>query len=539
MFDELVDEVFAHTAALYPGSAVYLGLHEYDARVPDWSAAAVEASLDRMTELMAQIDGLEQLTEDQRLDRRQLGASVRHMRYEWEDERRYVRNPMAWVYLLDPDLYLKRTYAGERHRAAVVMELMSHARAVLDQARTRLEPVLAKTICEWGITAARGLASMLREDVVPAFPTLAEDREFRSKLIAATAAAAHELDAFAAWIEAERLHAADDSFAIGRENMEKMLATGEMLEISLDELLEVAEADLARNLDAFRETAAGIDDTLSAREVYQKYVESVHAPRGGLVAQTEEMLENIRSFLIDRDLITVPSEVRAKVGPTPRHLRWAFAMMDTPGPYETEATEAYYLVTPTEPEWDEEKAEEWLRALNTFALEDISIHETYPGHYVHFLHYANAPTETSRRLASYAFTEGWAHYTEQMMWEEGYREGDPRFRMAQLAEALVRNCRMVCAIRLHAHGMSVDEAALFFEENAFYPPSPARKEAERGTFDPGYLSYTVGKLQILRLREDIRGARGSDFSLKGFHDDMLSRGAPPVQLMREVLLGPQ
>jgi hypothetical protein len=536
MFDELVDELFAHAFDLYPGWAVYLGLHDYDGRVPDWSADAVDSALGEVAGLMRKLEGLEDLTAEQRLDLKQLGASVRNTAYEWNEERRQLRNPMPWIYLLDPDLHLKRIYADEPRRARVVIELLSHTSAVLDQARSRLDPVLARTICEWGITAARGLAGMLRDDVVPAFPALAEDASLEAELNSAIATAADELDAFAAWIEAERLPGADESFAIGRDNMEKMLATGEMLEISLEELLEVAEADLARNLTAFRETAAGIDDTLSARQVYEKYVESDHAPRGGLVAQTEGMLEEIRSFLIDRDLITVPSEVRAKVAPTPRHLRWAFAMMDTPGPYETEATEAYYLVTPTEPEWDDEKADEWLRALNTFALEAISIHEAYPGHYVHFLHFANAPTETSRRLASYAFTEGWAHYTEQMMWEEGYREGDPRFRMAQLAEALVRNCRMVCSIRLHAHGMSVDEASSFFEENAYYPPTPARKEAERGTFDPGYLSYTVGKLQILRLREDIRSAQGSGFSLKQFHDDMLSRGAPPVELMREVLL---
>jgi uncharacterized protein (DUF885 family) len=270
--------------------------------------------------------------------------------------------------------------------------------------------------------------------------------------------------------------------------------------------------------------------------VYEIHVAAIHAPRNELIAHTEAVLEDIRRFLIDRDLITVPSEVRAQVAPTPGHLRWAFAMMDTPGPYET-ATDAYYFVTPTETEWSDAQADEWLRTLNTFALEDISIHEAYPGHYVHFLHYDHAPTEVSRRLASYAFTEGWAHYAEQMMWEAGYRAGDPRFRLAQLSEALVRNCRFVCAIRLHAHGMTVDEATQFFVDHAFYHQLPARKEAERGTFDPGYFSYTLGKLQILQLREDCRAAWGDGFSLKRFHDALLSRGAPPVETMRKVLLG--
>ena len=256
-----------------------------------------------------------------------------------------------------------------------------------------------------------------------------------------------------------------------------------------------------------------------------------------MVEAAESLLEEIRSFVIDRGLVSVPSEVRALVASTPPHLRWAFALMDTPGPYETEATEAYYYVTPPELDWDEEQTAEWMAALNTFALQDISIHETYPGHYVHFLHVNRAPTEVSRRVASYAFVEGWAHYTEQMMWEAGWGNGDVRFRLAQLGEALVRNCRFVCAIRMHAHGMSVDEATRFFVDRAFYPETPARAEAERGTFDPGYFSYTLGKLQILRLRDDYRERQGAEFSLREFHDRLLSRGAPPVELMRRVLLG--
>jgi hypothetical protein len=328
---------------------------------------------------------------------------------------------------------------------------------------------------------------------------------------------------------------ADDGFAVG-DGLEEMLRLGELVDIPLDRLLAMGKADLEANLDAFREAAAGLEPGLEPSAVYDRHVASEHPAGGDLVAAARSMLEDIRTFLVDRDLITVPSEVRAIVAPTPRHLRWAFAMMSTPGPYETEATEAYYYVTPPEPAWDEDRVEEWLNALNRFALEDISIHEAYPGHYVHFLHFDSAPTEVSRRVSSYAFVEGWAHYTEQMMWEEGYRDGDLRFRLAQLAEALVRNCRFVCAIEMHAHGMTVDEATRFFMENAFYPETPARKEAERGTFDPGYFSYTLGKLQILRLREDYRAAMGSAFSLRDFHDRLLSRGAPPVEVIRQVLL---
>jgi hypothetical protein len=363
------------------------------------------------------------------------------------------------------------------------------------------------------------------------------DRLTEVRTIEAAGGAAEALRSFEAWIAEELIPAGDDSFPIGAGGMEEMLRIAELIEMPPAELLALGEADLDANLDAFRETAARLDPDLTPREVYGRHVASVHSTAADLIPSTRDMLERIRGFLVERDLITIPSEVRATVAETPRHMRWAFAMMDTPGPYETEATEAYYFVTPVEPAWSPEQAEEWLRTLNRYALTDISIHEAYPGHYVHFLHFASAPTEVSRRTASYAFTEGWAHYAEQMMWEEGFSDGDPRFRLAQLTEALVRNCRFVCAIEMHAGEMSVEQATRFFVDNAFYDEGPARKEAERGTFDPGYFSYTLGKLQILRLREDYREAAGGDFTLRRFHDRLLSRGAPPVELMRRVMLG--
>lgn len=535
MFDRLVEDVFAALWALDPAAAVYLGKHEYDGMVPDWSAGTVTAHLADLDRFSAELLALDDLDEDQGLDRELLIAAIEKVRFEWMVLRSAARNPMDWVYLLDPDLYMKRDYAPEVDRAAVVTRLLRSADAVLDLARDRLDPVLARTIVEWGITTARGLGTMIAEEVPIAFVGLESTDEGRA-LLAASRRAAASLEAFADWLETERLPQADHSFAIGGENMEELLRVSEMIEMSLDEMLAMAETDLAANRAAFVAAAAELDPDRSPREVYERYVASVHAERGELASETEQMLEDIRSFLIDNDVITVPSEVRALVAETPRHLRWAFAMMDTPGPYETEATEAYYYVTPTEPEWDDARAEEWLRALNTFALEDISIHEAYPGHYVHFLHYHSAPTDVSRRLTSYAFTEGWAHYAEQMMWEAGYRAGDTRFRLAQLSEALLRNCRFVCAIRLHAHGMTVDEATEFFIENAFYSEVPARKEAERGTFDPGYFSYTVGKLQILALRDAYRERVGRDYTLKDFHDRLLSRGAPPVEMMRRVML---
>jgi uncharacterized protein (DUF885 family) len=238
------------------------------------------------------------------------------------------------------------------------------------------------------------------------------------------------------------------------------------------------------------------------------------------------MLEELRQYLIDRDLISVPSEVRCKVKETPSFMRWGFAFMDSPGPFEEKAKEAYYYVTPTEKEWTPTQKEEWLRRFNYSTLADVSIHEAYPGHYVHFLHASNVMSPVRKAFGSYSFVEGWAHYCEQMMMEEGYKEVEPVQRFAQLSEALLRNCRYVVAIMMHTNRMTLDEATRFFMENAFMEELPARKEAMRGTFDPGYLNYTLGKLLLLRLREDSARAACAGLSAReGQRPDFVSDDA--------------
>ncbi|MFQ5947799.1 MAG: DUF885 domain-containing protein [Acidimicrobiia bacterium] len=534
-FDRLVDDISAVLWELSPAWAVYLGRHEYDGAVPDWSPATVDGHLSRLEALRRGLHELDGLDQDQELDRVQLTATIDSELFQWEILRWWRRNPMEYIFPLGVETYLNRSYAPMAHRAAKIADVVEAVPRLLGQGKENLERVVPRTFCQWAITMANGAAGFLTEGLPDAVGAL-HDPRLADRVSEAIETAAGALRDYADWVEAELMPKADDGFAIGSDNMEELLRRGELVSMDLEELLAIGEADLAANLAAFRETAAAIDPDLEPRQAYDEHVASVHFTAQELIPSTEAMLEEIRTFLIDHDIISVPSEVRARVAETPRHLRFAFAMMDTPGPYETEATEAYYYVTPVEDDWEEEQAQQWLKTLNRYALEATSIHEAYPGHYVHFLHYDHAPTETSKRTWSYAFVEGWAHYTEQMMWEQGYRGGDDRFRLAQLSEALVRNCRLVCAIKMHTQGMSVDEATRFFVDNAYYEETAARKEAERGTFDPGYFSYTLGKLQILRLREDYRKAMGDGYSLREFHDRLLSRGAPPVELMRRVML---
>ena len=307
--------------------------------------------------------------------------------------------------------------------------------------------------------------------------------------------------------------------------------------MTLDRVAEVGRTNLEDNLSRIRELAATIAPGRPVQEIVANI--SLHHPTAAaLIPDTREMLEDIRQALIDHDIISLPSEDRCQVVETPAYMRYAFAAMDSAGALENRATESFYYVTPVEEQWTAEQAEEWLSKFDYNTLRIISIHEVYPGHFVHHLHnrYGRSLPSVNRVATSYAFTEGWAHYTEQMMLETDYGRGRPELMLTQLLEALVRNCRYVCSVAMHTGDMTVDEATQFFVENAYMAEHPARREALRGTFDPGYLNYTLGKLMILKLRDDFRRERDGGFTLRGFHDELLSYGAPPIPLLRDVML---
>ena len=254
--------------------------------------------------------------------------------------------------------------------------------------------------------------------------------------------------------------------------------------------------------------------------------------------------------MIEHKLVKIPSDVRAQVKETPAYRRaTTFASMDTPGPFEKKGTEAYYYVTPVESDWPDAQKNEWLTSFNYYTTDVVTIHEAYPGHYVQFLHLnASSATKVEKIFGSYAFVEGWAHYCEKMLLDEGYGGGKKetptdeeakraaKYRMAQADEALLRLCRLCVSIKLHTQKMSVDDATKFFQDNCYYEAKPARSEAMRGTFDPGYLNYTLGKLQILKLRDDYKAQEGDEFSLQKFHNEILDHGMPQIRLLREILL---
>jgi uncharacterized protein (DUF885 family) len=315
------------------------------------------------------------------------------------------------------------------------------------------------------------------------------------------------------------------------------LAYDELLDIPLDRLLAIGEANLKKDHDAFVETAREINAARPAMAV-MKSVSDRHPSESGLIADAQRTIEMARQFLVDRGIVTIPSEVRPIIKETPPYARsGGFASMDTPGAYETKATEAYYYVTPPEKNWTAKQKDEHLRLFNPPVMEMITIHEAYPGHYLQFLYSKQFPTKTRKLTAAGSNVEGWAHYAEQMMVEEGFGKGDPRIRLAQLSEALTRDCRYVAGIKLHTAGMTVDEGTKLFVNQCFQEPQVAFEEARRGTYNPTYLYYTFGKLAIYKLREDYRKTKGDQFRLKEFHDSFVKQGGLPIKAMRMLLLG--
>jgi uncharacterized protein (DUF885 family) len=549
-FVRLAEEFLTSYLAWRPQMGTSLGLHEYDGKITDFSRASLDAELARLRRFDQKLAALpiSSLSPQTFYDYRILRAGIHNELFKFEQMHSYTRNPMTYAGVLDVNIYIKRNFAPLEERVRSIIAIEKQAPTILAAARANLADSLAKPFVETAIEIANGSADFLGKELVEALkevknePLMTEFRAANEKTIA-------ELRAYVSWLQKEKLPRAHTDYALGREKFQKMLRDGELIPLSSEQVLEFGLKELHREQAVFTEAARTIDPTKKAIEVF-KEIQKDHPTEESLIPDTRKNLEAIRQFLIDHKIVTLPSEVRARVEETPQFDRaTSFASMDTPGPFESKATEAYYYVTPVEKDWTPKQKEEWLTAFNFYTTDVVSIHEAYPGHYTQFLCMNASPaTKLEKILSSYAFVEGWAHYSEQMLLDEGFgasHSSDPtpadrlkaaKYRLAQSDEALLRLCRLCVAIKTHCEGMSMDDATRFFEENCYYEHKPARQESIRGTFDPGYLYYTLGKLEILKLRRDYQKQEGPAYSLQRFHDELLRHGMPPIRLLREIML---
>jgi uncharacterized protein (DUF885 family) len=521
----------------YPTSGSRIGRHEYDGKLPDFSPGRVRRRLDELRRGLAQLSRIasNDLDPEQQLSYRLLEQFLKRDLFTLEEVRPLETNPMGQVGHLNVGGYVRRDYAPLADRLRSATQALKHAPEFLETLDASLSAEIGRPVLEMSIESYAGMARFYRVDLAEAIRGFG-DRAILDEFNQAREAAALALDRFADKLK-DRLRGAPEDFAIGPRLYSSMLAISEGVDLPLSALVDLGQANLERNLAQLAEIAASVGPGQSIREVVAQINQS-HPTAQGLIPETREMLESIRQALIDLDLISIPSEDHCQVVETPTYMRYAFAAMDSPGSLETRATESFYYVTPVEDDWTPQQQEEWLSKFDYSTLQIVSIHEVYPGHFVHHLHnrYGRPLPLVNRVASSCAFTEGWAHYTEQMMLETDYGKGQPALRVTQLLEALVRNCRYLCSLGMHTQGMSVEEATRFFMGYAYMEELPARREALRGTFDPGYLNYTLGKLMILKLRDDHHREQQAAYSLKNFHDRLLSYGAPALPLLREVML---
>jgi uncharacterized protein (DUF885 family) len=539
-FAAFVDEYFDAYFTWRPAEGTAAGLHQYDTKLEDRSAGAVAGRIAELKKLLQQLTRLRsgKLTADEAIDAEVLAGSLRAELMDLEILQNWRKNPMG--YISTPagaiDGLMKRNFAPATDRLRSAIVRLKAIPAMYETMRKNVDNP-PREFTDLAMRMGEGSVGYFKESVRDwARESAGKDEALFAEFEAANAAVIKSLEEAVAWLKKDLLLRSKGSFAIGATNFADELRYEELVEIPLDKLLAIGEANLRRDHEAFVTTAKKIDPNKTPAEVMHTLSDD-HPTESDLIPSARRTIEKIRSFVVDHHIVTIPSEVRPTVTETPPFARnGSYASMDTPGAFETKATEAFYYVTPPEKNWSAKEKEELLRLFNGPVMQIVTVHEAFPGHYIQFLYAKQFPTKTRKLATCGTNVEGWAHYCEQMLVEEGYGGGDPKIQLAQLSEALLRDCRFVVGIKLHTRGMTVEEGGKFFETEGFQEPSTGYEEARRGAYNPTYLYYTLGKLQIYKLREDCRRVKGKDFRLETFHNEFVKQGGIPIKLIRRILL---
>jgi len=540
-FHELVDAYFEDYFKTNPSQATSVGFHQYDHQLEDFSLAAHETNRRKLVEYLAAFQALNprMLSAMERDDREIMIATIHSLLLEEDRVQMWRKNADNYSSAVTSSIFalIKRDFAPPEERLRSVIEREKQIPRALTQARGILRNP-PKIYTDIAIEQLPGNIDFFQTTVPEAFKEVkaaALRAEFKSSNDATIAA----LKDYQRWLQKDLLPRSRGTFAIGAENYRLKLLYDEMVDVPLPRLLKIGYARLRKDQQALVDAARRIDPNKKPEDVL-KELERDHPTADNLLASAQKQLDGLRQFLIDHKIITVPGGAQAKVVETPSFMRaTTFASMDTPGPYETKATEAYYNITLPDPSWSKEKQEEYLEGYNYPLLSNVSVHEVWPGHYTQFLWVKNNPELSKVRKLTGAGTnsEGWAHYSEEMALDEGLYNNDPRYRLAQLVDALLRDCRYIVGIKMHTQGMTMEQAKEFFVTEGRQQKVVGEMETKRGTGDPTYLMYTLGKLEILKLREDYRRKMGARFSLQEFHDRFIKAGNPPVKIVRRELMG--
>ena len=515
-----------------PALAVSAGRHEFDGQLPAWTAAAIAQEIKTLhaerERAMAFKDAA--LSDAARFERDSIIARIDHDLFWKETAEDPFKNPAYYIADLDPAPYLTRSYAPLETRMRAFINYERAIVTAVGQMKTNLRLPLARPLLERGLSASKGFADFYHKDVAKAFASIT-DAALQAQFKEANGAAEAAMRDLSAWYISNRKNATDD-FALGEEKFTQMLAATERVTTPLAELEKVGAADLARNSAALRAACAAYLPGKSVRSCIDKAAHNKSA--GGPVETARKQLADLRSFIETKGFVSIPGNEQALVEEAPPYNRDNFAYIDIPGPYEKGTASVFYIAPPN-PAWPPKMQHDYLPGRADLLF--TSVHEVWPGHFLQFLHSNSNGAMVNRVFVGYAFAEGWAHYGEELMWEEGLGNGDPETHIGQLMNALLRNVRFVSAIGMHAHGMKLAESERLFREEAYADAGSARQQALRGAYDPAYLNYTMGKLMIRKLRDDWTRTRGGQAAWREFHDRFLSYGGPPIPMVRAAMMG--
>jgi uncharacterized protein (DUF885 family) len=539
-FGKLADRYFDEVVFRYdPVSATQAGFHQYDPLLPPGSRSEVQSEIADLKKFEAQFQAFDArgLSAGVAADRELALAQIRGTILALESIRTWEKNPDLYSSGASGAVFtiMSRTFAPPADRLKSVIAREKAIPALFQSARENLKNP-PRIYTEIALEQLPGIVSFFQNDVPAAFKDVKDDAllsDFRKS----NQVVIEALRAYETWMKGDLLPRSKGDFRIGADNYRKKLLYDEMVDTPLDRLLAIGYADLHKNQAEFKRVAAGIDPKRTAQQILED-LEKDHPAGSKLLASFRDVLGGIRSFVESHHIVTIPSPAPPIVEETPPFMRaLTTASMDTPGPFETVAKEAFFNVTLPEPTWKKQQIEEYLTGFNRGTIVSTAVHEVYPGHYTQFLWIARAPTKTRKLIGCSSNAEGWAHYSEQMMLDEGYGNGDPKLRLGQLQDALLRDARYIAGIEMHTGKMTMEQAVEFFVKEGYQVRPVALKEAKRGTSDPTYLVYTLGKLQILKLRGDYKAMKGAQYTLQGFHDAFMAQGYPPIKIVRRALLG--
>jgi len=545
--DEYFDQVYFPNQ---PTVGTLTGYHQYDTQLEDYSRKNIDAYIAALHDFEKRVEGIpgapENLDETTRGDRDMVRNSIRSTLLTLETIRGWEKNPDMYSGGIANGAFslMERKFAppNDRLRSLIAREKLMPSR--LDEARENLKNP-PHIFTEIAIEQLPGIISFFEKDVPSAFVE-AKDPVLNAEFKQTNAAVIAALKSYLDWLKTDLLPRSNGDFRIGAETFAKKLQYDEMVDIPLNKLLEIGFADLHKNQQQFNQIAKELEPAKDSRTVLEE-LGSEHPTPDKLLDSFRATFDSLIAFIKAHHIVTIPSDVRPIVEETPPFMRaTTFASMDTPGPYEKHATEAYFNVTLPEKTMTPKEVEGFMHSFNKGTIISTAVHEAYPGHYVQFLWVPQAPSRVRKLLGANTNVEGWAHYCEQMMLDAGYGqpgtgardEREAKFlRLGQLQDALLRNARFIVGIQMHTGKMTTDEAVEFFQKEGYQSRETAVVETKRGTGDPTYLYYTLGKLEILKLREDLKAREGTAFSLEKFHDEFLKQGFPPIKIVREAMLG--